>query len=309
MTALDLVSQALETSWQTALYLLAYALAPVWAVGATALLILLRHVEGGPLLSRGDSTARAVARTLLAALAAATSRAAIEEHLRRPGANRLETIAFLTVSHNLTFYQLLLIGPLLGKDVLLSHALGGVFFVVFALLLTPASSLVGTAEPRVARPRPPRLQLVAGELGRFAALAAWGLLLGGLIGAWGLSDAAFAPVDLVTNPLLSQLVNSLLALAASTLLWMTPVANLMVGTYLWKIGLAHAGLVTWFYASLVSPGRVRLYCRLWGVRGGLRLAFALAMSSVAAGLLTALLYGASDLTINYKLIPRQLLGW
>ena len=86
-----------------------------------------------------------------------------------------------------------------------------------------------------------------------------------------------------------------------------PVANLFVGTYLWKIGLAHAGIVSFFYASTVSPQRVLLYSRIMGKRATARFVPALALAALLAGVATALLFRLSGLTIHYKLIPAQLL--
>lgn len=346
------------TTWEsivdTTLYLLAYRGAPVVAVVAAALLAGWAPVAR--LRARADDGNGAGGAGLRALAAAALGfvrplgRAALRRDLAALRHGR-DVVVYLTVSHGLTVYYLLLMGPLLGKDVLLSHAIGGAFFALTAgvgLRLAGvratrlaaeagsagtvgrecasandpagASDLAGVSDPAGAddpagASGPVRKEAGGGqsgwpaavaEAGRALALMALGLVLGAVIAAWGLSGRAAAPVEMVEAPWLAQLVNALLAVAASILLWMWPVENLFVGTYLWKVGLAHAGLVAFFWASTTSPHRLGLYRELWGARVAWRLAVALGVAAVVAGMATALLYRITPLSINYKLIPAQM---
>lgn len=93
-------------------------------------------------------------------------------------------------------------------------------------------------------------------------------------------------------------------MAPVTFMW--PVATLFVGTYLWKIGLAHAGLVTFFCAATLAPQRLRLYGNLWGADRTARWVGALALAALAAGLAVAVLLGLVGPEIRYKLTPEQL---
>jgi hypothetical protein len=137
-------------------------------------------------------------------------------------------------------------------------------------------------------------------------LVVYGLLLGGFVAAWGLSRAHVAPAALFGGGLTTQAVNAGIGLSVSFLTWMNPVANLFVGTYLWKVGIAHAGMLSFFLASLVSWPRVRLYRQALGRRQGVRLAAVLALAALAAGLLVALLFRLAGLSIRYKLMAEQM---
>lgn len=87
---------------------------------------------------------------------------------------------------------------------------------------------------------------------------------------------------------------------------MWPVATLFAGTFLWKIGLAQAGLVAFFCAATISPHRLSLYREAWGTGRTVRRALALALGAVTAGLVVAVLFGFTGLEIRYKLVPGQL---
>jgi hypothetical protein len=88
---------------------------------------------------------------------------------------------------------------------------------------------------------------------------------------------------------------------------MSPVANLFVGTYVWKVGIAHAGLVSFFFGSLISWPRVRLYQKALGHRQGTVFAVVLALAAIAAGFLVALFFHFAGLSIHYKLVAQQML--
>ena len=88
---------------------------------------------------------------------------------------------------------------------------------------------------------------------------------------------------------------------------MSPVANLFAGTYVWKVGIAHAGLVSFFFGNLISWPRVRLYQRTLGHRQGTVFALVLALAALAAGLLVAFFFHFTGLSIHYKLIVQQML--
>ncbi|HXG17480.1 MAG TPA: permease [Methylomirabilota bacterium] len=227
-------------------------------------------------------------------------------------------VAYLICSHNLTVYYLLMLGPLLGKDVLFSHVLGGVMvFITASLGLSlvfgkthKPGKLEANEDAAVAQPtvRLERLvRAVGSELWATGPLVLYGLLLGGLIAAWGLSPWHVVPVTLLGSGLTAQVTNAVLGLGVSFLTWMSPVANLFVGTYIWKVGIAHAGLVSFFFASLVSWPRVRLYQRTLGDRQGAVFAIVLALAALAAGLLVALFFHVTGLSIHYKLIAQQML--
>lgn len=308
MSGSEFFSLALQIVRDTILYLLAYGFVPILAFVASVTLQAIMPVPLSERWLRDDRMSNRLLGATILGLTRPMARAEIAQTLRLLHRQPFETIVYLAVSHNLTVYYFFLIGPLLGKDVLLSHVLGGLIFIV------SASGLVGLLGIKRDEQLPIRLQekhpfwqLFFGELSRTVALMAYGLLLGGFIAAWGLSPWTFVPAYVTSNPLLSQFINSLLGGLVSVLLGMWPVANLFVGTYLWKTGLAHAGLVTFFYASPISPHRLRLYAQVRGKAQALRLGVALALAAMVAGLGVAVLFRLPGLSINYKLVPEQLL--
>ncbi|MGH7818921.1 MAG: hypothetical protein ACREQ9_04035 [Candidatus Binatia bacterium] len=307
MTATEFVRISLESAVGTMAYLLAYRGAPVVALAVSVLLIALSPHEASLRWARDDRATRSAVGGLLLGLTRPVAKAEIEANLRRLADRPLAIVVYLVVSHALTPYYLLLIGPLLGKDVLLSHGIGAVLFIVVAWalvrLLVPASAPSGDATTG----RSSFGGTLVSELGRVAALMGVGLVIGGAIAAWGLSSWTFAPAELVESRWLSQASNAIIGLGISSALGMWPIANLFVATYLWKIGLAHAGLVAFFCAAVVSPQRVALYARVLGRARAARLALALALAAPIAGLGTAIVYRLTGLTIRYKLISEQLL--
>ena len=122
----ELLAAAWENVVQTTSYLFAYnyvlVLAPVVHL---ALLAVAPRRRGWLGEGRGPFTA------VVLGLTESLSRSSFAGNLRRlgtPGA----VAAYLGVSHALTAYAWILLGPLLGKDFLLSHVVGVVLFVVFA---------------------------------------------------------------------------------------------------------------------------------------------------------------------------------
>jgi uncharacterized membrane protein YraQ (UPF0718 family) len=321
MTATAFVTMVLEIAWATFHYIVSYRFAIGFAFFLSVLLQLLIPAERWLRAIRGRSGPVLI--LVAAALGFTTSpgRKTIKEnfhHLVAAGASPTALTAYLISSHGLTAYYLLTLGPLLGKDVLLSHVLGGVMAFILASL---SFSLVSgkprkpgepeaDADPVVTQAtlRLDRIVRTAGsELWAAGPLVFYGLLLGGLIAAWGLSPWHVAPATLYGSGLTAQVINAILGLGVSFLTWMSPVANLFVGTYVWKAGMAHAGLVSFFFGSLISWPRVRLYQRALGHRQGAVFALVLALATIAAGLLIALFFHFTGLSIHYKLIAEQML--
>lgn len=302
MTLAEFLATAWQTAVQTASYLFAYAFAL-----ALAPLVHLALVGWAPMRRGRLATGRGPLAAIVLGCTEPLSRRAFEANLirlGRPGPG----IVYLALSHALTAYSWVLLGPLLGKDFLLSHVTGVALFVLFAVGLAWLLGVPAVRDPLAGSPRrsgdPLGVRLL-GVLLRFVLLAALGLGLGGMVAAWGFSAAAWAPAELGAGGLSTQLANGLLGLGLA-LLGIPPVANLFVGTYLWKVGLAHAGIVAFFCAATAAPTRWRLYARLFGRGGAARLVTALLLAALLAGLATAWLFGVADVSIHYKLIPEQM---
>lgn len=317
MTASTFVMTALGMAWATLHYIVAYRFAIGFAFFFSTILQLLPTKRWLLAIHRRSGPAPTLAAAGLG-LTTSPGHKAIEENFERlvaTGASPTALVAYLVSSHGFTVYYLLMLGPLLGKDVLLSHILGGVMvFIVASLCLRlvfgKAGKPAATVDSAVVQPtlQQDKMACTVGlELWVAGSRSLYGLLLGGLIAAWGLSPWHVAPATLYGSGLAAQSFNAVLGLGVSFLIWMSPVANLFVGTYVWKVGIAHAGLVSFFFGSLVSWPRVRLYQKALGDRQGEVFAIVLALAAIAAGLLVALLFYFTGLSINYKLIAQQML--
>lgn len=307
---------AVGIAWDTVTYLMAWWAVPVWAVAGTV--VLQRVAAGWPLerWSRSGTTAGRLAGAFLLAVARPFGRSEVRRNLERLDVQPGATAVYLVAGHGLTLYYFALLGPLLGKDVLLSHVIGMAIFVVLGAVtfrvfdeLARNGSGEGEGEsPPVGPDGGPRgwRQLLIGESARFVGWSLWGLVAGGLIGAAGLASSVFL-VDLLPGEgALRQLVHAVVGLLAAPLSLMWPVATLFAGTFLWKIGLAQAGLIAFFCAATISPHRLSLYREAWGTERTARRALGLALSAVAAGLVVAALFAFTGLEIRYKLVPGQL---
>jgi len=313
------VTTALGMAWATLHYIVFYRFAIGFAFFFSVFLQCLLPSERWFRIIRNRSGPVPVLAAVGLGFTTSPGRQAIESnfsHLVAVKAPLTAMVAYLICSHGLTVYYLLMLGPLLGKDVLLSHILGGVtIFIVASLCLSPVfRKTFRTSEPAADvdfAPSPLRLgriaKVVGSELRAVGFLSLYGLLVGGGIAAWGLSPWHVAPSALFGGGLATQASNALLGLGVSFLTWISPVANLFVGTYVWKVGIAHAGLVSFFLGNLVSWPRVRLYQRTLGHRQGTVFALVLALAAIAAGLLVAFFFHFTGLSIHYKLIPEQLL--
>lgn len=319
MTAGAFVTTALEMAWATLHYIVFYRFAIGFAFFFSVILQFFLPAEKWLQVIRKHSGPVPILAAAGLGLTTSLGRQAIESnfsHLVAVKASLTALVAYLICSHGLTVYYLLMLGPLLGKDVLFSHILGSVtIFIVASLCLSPVfKKTFRTSEPAVDvdfAPPPLRLgriaKVVRSELRAVGFLSLYGLLVGGGIAAWGLSPWHVAPAALFGGGLAAQGINTILGLAVSFLTWMSPVANLFAGTYVWKVGIAHAGLVSFFFGSLISWPRVRLYQRTLGHRQGTVFAVVLVLAVIAAGLLVALLFHFTGLSIHYKLIVQQML--
>lgn len=324
---IDLLRSAAHVAADTAAYLMAWWAVPLWALAATVVLQGLARDWPLERWARSEQRFRRVAGAYLLAVARPFGRSDVGRNLARLEGRPGATAVYLTAGHGLTLYYFALLGPLLGKDVLLSHVLGMVAFAGiatgFAVLLraaavdpTGATAPGDESEPGASGPGDtadaegtPKAwtALIVGEGGRFLGWSLWGLTVGGLVGAAGLSSPSYLLTDLLPGEgLLRQVVHAGVGLLAAPAFFMWPVATLFAGTYLWKVGLAHAGLVAFFCAATLSPQRLRLYRKVWGADRTARCVLALALAALAAGLVVALLFGLTGLEIRYKLVPGQL---
>lgn len=316
-----------RSAWDTLTYLFAYWGVPAWGLGGATAMTVLDPATRWPGWFRIGGRGRPLLGALL--LGAATH--PWHPHWRQrlsasAGGGPFRLAVFLGASHGLTAWFFFLIGPLLGKDVLLSHLAGiGTFAIVGGSILhatgwsrrlgADASDAVSRAVPGDVE-RPGRGEVAPGPLRPLRALrsesrgalaaAAYGLVLGSVVAAWGLGSPDLVPAEIAGAHWASQTINAVAAVLLAGLLGVPPVGNLFLGTYLWKVGLAHAGLIAFFAAAPLSPVRLRSYRDLFGRRDGLRLGAVIAASALAAGVVTALFWGLLPLEIRYKLIPDQM---
>lgn len=292
-------ANAWQNAVSTARYLLAYNYVLVLAPVAHVLLVALGSAKQG---ARGE---RGWLRAFFWGLAGPLSGVRLGRNVGAFGTPSA-VIVYLSVAHTLTAPFWILLGPLLGKDFLLSHVIGMALFVSFAGIISRFS---GIRFERAGFEDPPREQGTARvallEGSRVVVYMSLGLVLGGLVAAWGFSRAAWAPAEVGNGGFETQLVSGVIG-ASLGLLGVPPVANMVVATYLWKTGLGQAGIVAYLCAATLAPYRWPLYARLFGSRGALRLMALILVASLSAGLGTALIFGVLDVDIRYKLLPEQL---
>ncbi len=326
----DFLLTAAGVAADTVTYLVAWWGLPVWALAGTV--VLQRVARAWPLegWAQAESAPRRLSGAFLLAVARPFGRTDVRLTLRQLGHRPGATAVYLAAGHGLTLYYFLLLGPLLGKDVLLSHAVGMSAFAGLAAglmeLLGPGGEVApvggtgpgpsgsgdapGGDPPGAAGADDGRWRwrsLALGEGGRFLGWSLWGLAVGGLVGAAGLAAPGLHLVDLLPGTgLARQAVHAVAGVLAAVVTFVWPVAALFVGTFLWKAGLAHAGLVAFFCAATLAPQRLRLYREVWGAGRTVRWTAALALAALAAGLLVAVLFGLGGLEIRYKLVPGQL---
>lgn len=303
MSLFEFFSIAFQIAVDTVRYLFAYAMTPVLALVAA---ILLRWTVERKKLNQSLSQA-GFGTVLLVAIGRAPAQEEIVQALRQLTGKRLLSILYLVCSHNLLLYYFFLVGPLLGKDVLLSHVIGTGIFLVSAILMgrilrfNPVATLAFTAERKQEIKRP-----LQREAFYSVGWGLYGLFWGSLIGAWGLSPFSVAPAEIGSHPVVSQLTNAALGGVAAIITNMWPVAVLFAGTYLWKTGLAHAGLIVFFLATTITPQRCILYRKIYSHHQAARLILTLCLSALFGGFMTALFWHLTGLQIRYRLLPEQL---
>lgn len=129
LTLGELLAGAWQIANQTASYLLAYLGVLVLAPVAHLALVALDPARRGWLGERLGIPGAAAA-----AFTRPLSRRSLEKGLRL-AAGPAATVSYLTVFHALTASYWILLGPLLGKDFLLSHVAGLALFGLFAAVL------------------------------------------------------------------------------------------------------------------------------------------------------------------------------
>ena len=283
----ELVASALQNAVSTARYLLAYNYVLVLAPMAHVLFVVFGSARHGERSERGWFSA------LISGLAAPLSGVRLGRNLGAFGTPSA-AIVYLCVAHTLTASFWILLGPLLGKDFLLSHVIGMALFVGCAVVFLRFSGIsfeeAGPEEP----PREEgtaRIALFEGL--RVVSYMGLGLVLGGVIAAWGFSRASWAPAEVGNGGFETQLVSGVIGVLLG-LLGVPPVANLVVATYLWKTGLAQAGIVAYFCAATAAPSRWALYSRSFGSRGAGLVVVLLLAATLLAGMGTALIFGLLD---------------
>ncbi len=303
MNAGAFISTAVSLAWATFMYLVTYRFVIGLAPAASVLAQAMARFHAG---RAGSASPWPWA--LLRGVATSPSAAAIAAELRRltvRGESPISFVAFLVGTHFLTLYYLLLIGPLLGKDALLSHLIGAtVCLVGTAGLWRPPA--IPRSEPAEVAPQSVG-QLARAELIHVVPHMSLGIVLGGTVAAWGLSPAHVALAALLGGGVAAQVGSALAGSVLGAVSCLPPVASLFVATYLWKTGIAQAGLVSFVLASAATVTRRQLYRTTLGDHAGERLWRMLLLVGVFAGIATAIVFWAFGLTIHYRLSSEQLL--
>lgn len=136
MTVRAFVTTALEMAWATFHYMAFYRFAIGFAFLFSVLLQFFLPPKRWLQVIRGRSGLAPVLAAAGLGFTTSPSRRVIERNFSHLGAVKAPLtalVAYLICGHGLTVYYLLMLGPLLGKDVLLSHILGGVTIFIIVV--------------------------------------------------------------------------------------------------------------------------------------------------------------------------------
>ncbi|MFQ5882597.1 MAG: hypothetical protein ACE5I9_09020 [Candidatus Methylomirabilales bacterium] len=235
-------------------------------------------------------------------------------------------LAFIGGAHYLLFYVFLL-SPLLGKEFLLAYIIGVVVFLGVFITLgsqlkrsdvspipSPQADLTHFAIPRskAKAPLPFRLAEQAIRLiGREVAGSWWRLLYGflaaGFLAAVAIQPSWVFPVTLTGGGWQGQFLNALMGIGTGLLSFAPPIANILIGTYLWRGGIALAGLVAFWFTAAAAPHRIWYYRRMLGWRLALLLAGIVLLAAILSGLTVAGIFGLLQIKIKYQYAIAQTL--
>ncbi len=235
-------------------------------------------------------------------------------------------LAVIGGSHYLLFYVFLL-PPLLGKEFLLAYAIGVVVFLgVFIPLgsrlsgrkaspiLLPQGDLTDLAVPRgkAKGVLPFRLaEQPARLIGREVAASWWRLLYGflaaGFLAAVAIKPSWVFPVTLTGGGWQGQFLNALMGVGIGLVSFAPPIANILIGTYLWRGGMALAGLVAFWFTAAAAPQRIWYYRSMLDWRRALLLAGVIVLAAVIAGLAVAGSFDLLEIKIKYQYAIAQTL--
>lgn len=285
----EFISTAVSLASATFMYLLAYrfviGLAPISSVLAQVALRFRPGLAGAAspwpwALLRGAATSPGAA-AIAPELCLFTVR----------GQSPISIVAFRVGTHFLTPHYLLLIGPLLGKDALLSHLIAAMlcFVGTAGLWRPPAISHIerGADAPRSIG------RLAGAELIHVVPQIFLGIVVGRALAAWGLSPAHVALAALLGGGIAAQAGSALAGTVLGVVSCLPPVASLFVATDLWKTGIAQAGLVSFVLASAATLMRRRQDRAILGDHGGEQLLRTLLLVGALAGIATAWSSGSS----------------
>ncbi len=229
------------------------------------------------------------------------------QELLRHGVPPPTAFTYLISSYNLTFYFFLLITVNNGPQITIGHVIAVLLMIAFVrlgfrwcipqVLWDHASSILADSRAAQAAPGAPtwtaRLGSPRGWLNAVRLLLRdvkvlcipllLGLFLGGFLAAWGYTEGFF---DLrLGGGMLGQILSAVIGPVLGGIAFMVPVLNIFVANWLWKTEfLAYAGVVSFFFATVVHPDTVGAYRRLFGKALAFRIVLILFGSAVLAAL-------------------------
>lgn len=226
------------------------------------------------------------------------------------GASPSRALAFFLSSHNLTAYFFFWISATIGPQPMIGLYLAA---GLAAVLTAQVFLRLGWEQELAAstfRQDPVTPSAVAHyegwlhHLGRDVR-SLWlpflvGIVGGGIIAAWGLSDAFFSLPEILgikADGITGQMAGAFIGSLLSGLTFMVPGGNILVGAWLWKTHfLPYAGLLSFWLGSVLHPFTLAELFRFWGRQGGLKVVLTLWASAAAAALaVTTFWYGVDGL--------------
>ncbi|MBZ5740772.1 permease [Nocardioides mangrovi] len=121
-----------------------------------------------------------------------------------------------------------------------------------------------------------------------------GLLVAGAVASW-VPDSFWESLFLTDQPTLSKLWGPLIGPVISVLSFVCSVGNVPLAAVLWNGGLSFGGVVAFLYADLIIVPILLIYRKYYGTRMMLALLGIFYISTVIAGYVVELLFGALGL--------------
>lgn len=236
--------------------------------------------------------------------------------------------AFLIARLNVIPYALAFTIVLFGLEFFIGQLLGALTMAVILwglLKLVPAArweearrSLREQKEAIAGLPPEPdprlhgwrgALRYTIGEFRKLWLAMLVGIVLAGMIGAFGRTEWAIDLTMLGGGGLPTEFLNAAIGSLLALLLFVPPIGHVFAASFLWKAYiLSYAGVVSYILASLVNPRAIQTYLRMYGPTLGLYVAASGLLSAAIGALSVHSLFALVDFEVTHTPLFHETVG-